>query len=132
MAMDPAIRSLIAQFRSSPNWNTQLDVEILQRFWPELVGGQLAAVAEEHRHRLLRMSGHPEDRHPRRIASVSEFDDVAILEVALARELRTHPRRGVPRNFRQRLRQFLEPPVIREASVPHHRIRTEDQLESAL
>ena len=46
MAMDSAIRSLIAQFRSSPNWNTQLDVEILQRFWPELVGGQLAAATK--------------------------------------------------------------------------------------
>ena len=43
MPMDPAIRSLIALFRRSPNWNSQLDVELLQRFWPDLVGGQLAA-----------------------------------------------------------------------------------------
>jgi predicted nucleic acid-binding Zn ribbon protein len=46
MSMDPAIRSLIAQFRRSPNWNSQLDVELLQRFWPDLVGGQLAAATK--------------------------------------------------------------------------------------
>jgi len=46
MPMDPAVRSLIAQFRRSPNWNSQLDVEVLQRFWPDLVGGQLAAVTK--------------------------------------------------------------------------------------
>ena len=43
MPLDPAIRSLIAQFRKSPNWDNQLDLELLQRFWPDLVGEQLAA-----------------------------------------------------------------------------------------
>ena len=43
MSLDPAVRSLIAQFRRSDNWNAQLDLELLQRFWPELVGDQLAA-----------------------------------------------------------------------------------------
>ena len=46
MSMDPVIRSLIAQFRRSPNWSSQLDVELLQRFWPDLVGGQLAAATK--------------------------------------------------------------------------------------
>jgi predicted nucleic acid-binding Zn ribbon protein len=44
--MDPSVRSLIALFRKSPNWNSQLDVELLQRFWPDLVGGQLAAATK--------------------------------------------------------------------------------------
>jgi predicted nucleic acid-binding Zn ribbon protein len=43
MALDPAIRSLIATFRRSPNWDEQLDVELLQHLWPTLVGDKLAA-----------------------------------------------------------------------------------------
>jgi len=43
MALDPAIRSLIGQFRKSPVWDAQLDLELVQRFWPELVGERLAA-----------------------------------------------------------------------------------------
>jgi predicted nucleic acid-binding Zn ribbon protein len=43
MSLDPAVRSLIAQFRKSPNWDNQLDLELIQRFWPDLVGEQLAA-----------------------------------------------------------------------------------------
>jgi predicted nucleic acid-binding Zn ribbon protein len=43
MPLDPSIRSLIAQFRRSPSWDDQLDLELIQRFWPDLVGEQLAA-----------------------------------------------------------------------------------------
>jgi predicted nucleic acid-binding Zn ribbon protein len=43
MPLGPEIRSLIAQFRKSPNWDNQLDLELIQRFWPDLVGEQLAA-----------------------------------------------------------------------------------------
>ena len=46
MPLDPAIRSLIAQFRKSPNWDSQLDLELIQRFWPDLVGEQLAAATQ--------------------------------------------------------------------------------------
>ena len=46
MPLSPAILSLIAQFRRSPNWDNQLDLELLQRFWPELVGEQLAAATK--------------------------------------------------------------------------------------
>ena len=42
--MDPAIKSLIAQFRKSPQWDEFLDLELLQKLWPILVGEQLAAV----------------------------------------------------------------------------------------
>ena len=46
MPLDPAIRSLISQFRRSPNWDDQLDLELIQRFWPDLVGDQLAAATK--------------------------------------------------------------------------------------
>jgi len=42
MPLDPAIRSLIAHFRKSPNWDSELDVELLRQLWPTLVGEQLA------------------------------------------------------------------------------------------
>lgn len=44
MPLDPAIRSLIAQFRKSPQWDEYLDLELLQKLWPSLVGEQLAGV----------------------------------------------------------------------------------------
>ena len=43
MPLDPAIKSLIAQFRRSPQWDEHLDLELLQKLWPSLVGDQLAA-----------------------------------------------------------------------------------------
>jgi predicted nucleic acid-binding Zn ribbon protein len=46
MPLDPAIRSLIGQFRRSPVWDATLDLELIQRFWPELVGEQLAAATK--------------------------------------------------------------------------------------
>ena len=44
MPLDPAIRSLIGQFRNSPQWNEFLDLELLQKLMPALVGDQLAGV----------------------------------------------------------------------------------------
>ena len=41
MPLDPAIRSLIATFRRSPNWDDQLDAELLRELWPALVGEML-------------------------------------------------------------------------------------------
>jgi predicted nucleic acid-binding Zn ribbon protein len=42
MPFDPAVRRLIATFRNSPNWDSQLDLELLQKLWPELAGAKLA------------------------------------------------------------------------------------------
>lgn len=44
MPLDPAIRSLIGQFRKSPEWDEFLDLELLQKLLPSLVGEQLADV----------------------------------------------------------------------------------------
>jgi predicted nucleic acid-binding Zn ribbon protein len=42
MSFDPAVRRLIADFRKSPNWDAQLDLELLRKLWPELAGPKLA------------------------------------------------------------------------------------------
>ena len=42
MSLDPALRHLIAGFRKSPNWDAELDLQLLQQLWPALVGTQLA------------------------------------------------------------------------------------------
>jgi hypothetical protein len=44
--LDPAYRSLIAQFRKSPNWDEHLDLELLQKLWPALVGEQLGRIVD--------------------------------------------------------------------------------------
>ena len=41
MSFDPALRQLIATFRKSPNWDVDLDLELLRKLWPSLVGPQL-------------------------------------------------------------------------------------------
>ena len=38
---------------------------------------------------------------------------------------------GIPRDLRQRLRQFLQPAVVRESSVPDRRIGAEDDFQAA-
>jgi predicted nucleic acid-binding Zn ribbon protein len=35
---------MIATFRQSPAWDTQLDLELLQKLWPDLAGPKLAQV----------------------------------------------------------------------------------------
>jgi predicted nucleic acid-binding Zn ribbon protein len=42
MSVDPAVRRLLASFRQSPVWDQELDVEVLRKLWPSLVGPQLA------------------------------------------------------------------------------------------
>ena len=93
--------------------------------------GAAAAVAEEHRDRLGRVAGHDEDRHPHRVAAVAELDDVAVTQAALVGQALGNPRGRVPGQLRERLRQLLQPAVVREAAVPDGGIGPEDDLESA-
>src|SRR4030095_4278077 len=44
MPFDPALRHVIASFRKSANWDEDLDLALLQKLWPTLVGQQLAEV----------------------------------------------------------------------------------------
>ncbi len=44
MPFDPVVRRLIAGFRNSYNWDSQLDLELLQKLWPVLAGPKLAGV----------------------------------------------------------------------------------------
>jgi predicted nucleic acid-binding Zn ribbon protein len=43
MLFDPAMRHMLATFRNSPNWDSDLDLEVLQKLWPSLVGPNLAS-----------------------------------------------------------------------------------------
>jgi predicted nucleic acid-binding Zn ribbon protein len=43
MTLDPVYRRMIANFRRSPNWDSQLDLQLLQKLWPTLAGADLAA-----------------------------------------------------------------------------------------
>jgi predicted nucleic acid-binding Zn ribbon protein len=43
MSFDPAMRRLIASFRKSPNWDNELDLAVLQKLWPSLVGSTLGS-----------------------------------------------------------------------------------------
>jgi predicted nucleic acid-binding Zn ribbon protein len=42
MSIDPAMRRLLASFRNSPNWDHELDLDVLRKLWPSLVGDKLA------------------------------------------------------------------------------------------
>ncbi len=46
MTLDPALCSLIASFRTSPNWDAQLELELLRKLWPALVGPGLAEATQ--------------------------------------------------------------------------------------
>lgn len=46
MALDPVYRRMIATFRQSPNWDSQLDLQVLQNLWPTLAGIELAAATK--------------------------------------------------------------------------------------
>ena len=42
MSFDPALRHLIAGFRKAPQWDEELDLQLIQKLWPALVGEHLA------------------------------------------------------------------------------------------
>ena len=46
MPLDPTYRKLIANFRRSKNWDSQLDLQVLQKLWPALAGSDLAAATQ--------------------------------------------------------------------------------------
>src|SRR5437667_11814624 len=46
MPLDPVYRKMIANFRRSPNWDSQLDLQVLQKLWPTLVGPELASATK--------------------------------------------------------------------------------------
>ena len=92
--------------------------------------GHAAAVTEKHGDRLIGLARHDEDRHAGGDAAIAQLDDVAAIEALFFREPRADPRGGVPRQFRERFRCFLEPAVVGEAPVPHCWIGPEDEFES--
>ncbi len=56
MPVDPALRRLIASFRNSAAWDRDLDLQLLQKLWPTLVGETLAgatAIVAVHGSRVV-------------------------------------------------------------------------------
>jgi predicted nucleic acid-binding Zn ribbon protein len=46
MSLDPVYRRMIANFRRSPNWDSQLDLQVLQNLWPTLAGPELSSATK--------------------------------------------------------------------------------------
>ena len=67
--------------------------------------------------------------HIRKICPCSPPRDATVRQCQLLCRSRTHQRGVVPRQFRYRLRQFLQPAVIREAPVINRGIRPENKFE---
>src|SRR5262245_61152396 len=44
MSFDPDLRRILSSFRKSPNWDAELDLEVLRKLWPTLVGTKLAGL----------------------------------------------------------------------------------------
>src|SRR6266496_4228731 len=42
MTFDPALRHIIASLKKSPNWDEELDLQLLRQLWPVLLGETLA------------------------------------------------------------------------------------------
>ncbi len=104
--------------------------------------GARSPVPEVHGNRIVGMADDDESGAANRAAFVAQLDDVArnlavlaALHRRLAADLQPRRRGGarqhgvVPRQLRDRLRQFLEPSVVGEAAVENRWIVPEDQLE---
>ncbi len=87
-----------------------------------------ASVSEIQRGRTIRMTGDDPQRHASRAAAIGQIDEnrmplvddritFIVLEADVVRRLWTDEQHVVPRDFRLWLRQFLEPPIVRETAV---------------
>src|SRR5205823_10274724 len=68
--------------------------------------------------------------HLNRSALVDHRVALAIVPAGVARRLRTDEQHVVPHDFRLRLRQLLQPGVVRETAVVDRRIGTETELDA--
>src|SRR4051812_26090243 len=94
------------------------------------VSRYLAAVAVEHRDRVVGMSRNDRDRQLGEVAAIAQLDQVSVLEPLLLGSRHAHPRARVPRDLRDRLGQLLQPAVVREAAIPDGRVGAENDLET--
>ena len=90
-----------------------------------------ASKTQMRRHRVVRMAGHNQYARLRFAAPRLQFHVIALVEAHLLRRRRADHRRVVPCQFRIRLWQFLQPAVVRKASIENRRVRAEHNLQSA-
>ena len=94
--------------------------------------GAGAAVAERQRDRVVGVSRHDQDRRIDPPVAVADLDDVAVFQTQrLGGRLGDHGR-VVPGQLRDRVRQLLQPDVVREPAVVQLRIDDEGDLHALL
>src|ERR1017187_2187486 len=92
--------------------------------------GARAPVAEVQRHDVVGLAGeNPGGRREGR-ARRGDGDEVLVLPAEPVRRREAHVRRVVPRELRERLRNLLQPAVVREAAVEDAGIGSKDDLEA--
>src|SRR5664280_1864444 len=89
-----------------------------------------APVAEMQRHDVVGLAGEDPHRGRERGARCGDGDEVLVLHAEPFRRREAQVRGVVPRELRERLRNFLEPAVVREAAVEDAGIGPEDDLEA--
>ena len=129
--------------RQPPPFARFLDFE--PRSEPRLVGGaqsidvdtnaradfpcSLASMTQEHRHGSVGLPRHDPGRQPHCLAAITKLEDVFIIDSELLSQSWTQERGIVPREFRERLGQLLEPAIVGPAAVADRRIRAEHDFE---
>ena len=88
------------------------------------------SVPEMHGHGVRGVTGLHEDRCVDRAAAVRDLDHVFGVEAETPGGRRRQDGGVVPREFRERPRQFLQPAHVREAAVVHRRVGREHDLET--
>ena len=93
--------------------------------------GDLLAVAERHRHRVVRVAGDDEHRREDAAAGTRELDEVPSRDPEPLRRRRREVSGVLPGELRHRIRELLQPGVLEEAAVPDLVVRREAGLDPA-
>src|ERR1035437_3831112 len=89
-----------------------------------------AAVAKMQRHDVVGLAGQDPDGRGERRGAYGDPDEILVLHAEFFRRPGAHVRGVVPGQLRQRLRNFLQPPVVREAAVEKARVGPEDDFDA--
>src|SRR5207248_716512 len=76
-----------------------------------------SAVAESYRHAIICLSRLDPDRRASRTSAKFQIRHVAIRELQTIGSRLTHKGRVIPDNFRERIRELLQPGIVREPAV---------------
>jgi len=92
--------------------------------------GAGAAVSKMEGQRVRRLAGRQPHGNEKRAPPLFQFDDVAADQAKTIRRGWRDQRGVVPRQLRQRLRDLLQPGVVRKAPVVNGRVGSEDDFEA--